>query len=529
MKKYILLLSSLFILHAQSIHAQTCTFSDNGTSTTYTLGNNDVLCITSGQFTGSILSLPSNAEIIVFEGATFNPSSLINASGLISNHGTVLFNTTNSLSDGFSIVNDSASLTEINAPQSFGGSFNITNDKAADILINVPLTLQAGSNFSNEGIVRANASFNADASTTFSNDGVMFIYGDATIGGIAYNGGIMRIYGLTNMTNTATFINKCTFLTENTLTNNSSKFENYGYIQVFTNGPQNNRIINNAEMYNDEDAIVQTTIFDNNSNVIGGGQFIALGETHNNGSFGFDGGGLNFYDATPTNSQVFDDQSMLPHVTVSRLQVGTFDTNYISSNCNKIAFPIAPNISLPVILNDFNAINKNCKPTLEWSTSQEINSSYFDIERKSTKDNGFTKVGRVNAQINSSTTSNYTFEDQAVENGLYQYRLKMVDLDGNTSYSRVASVTMFCGSETEVNLYPNPATSMLNITLQTNEEDNYQFSIINMMGQNLLTLTQQFNNGQNTVQVPVEHLMRGQYIVKITNNLTSKTIKFTKN
>ena len=104
----------------------------------------------------------------------------------------------------------------------------------------------------------------------------------------------------------------------------------------------------------------------------------------------------------------------------------------------------------------------------------------------------------------------------------------MVDLDGNTSYSRVASVTMFCGSETEVNLYPNPATSMLNITLQTNEEDNYQFSIINMMGQNLLTLTQQFNNGQNTVQVPVEHLMRGQYIVKITNNLTSKTIKFTK-
>jgi hypothetical protein len=137
---------------------------------------------------GSISPLPSNAEIIVFEGAIFNPSSLINASGLITNHGTVLFNSTNSLSDGFSILNDSASLTEINASQSFGGSFNITNDKAGDILINVLLTLQVGSNFSNEGIVHANASFNADASTTFSNDGVMFIYGDATIGGIAYNG-----------------------------------------------------------------------------------------------------------------------------------------------------------------------------------------------------------------------------------------------------------------------------------------------------------------------------------------------------
>ncbi len=249
-----------------------------------------------------------------------------------------------------------------------------------------------------------------------------------------------------------------------------------------------------------------------------------MGETHNNGSFGFDGGGINFYDATPTNSQVFDDQSMLPHVTVSRLQVGTFDTNYISSNCNKITFPIAPNISLPVILNEFNALNKNCTPTLEWSTSQEVNSAYFDIERKFTKDNGFTKVGRVDAQINSSTTSNYTFEDQSVENGLYQYRLKMVDLDGNTSYSRVASVTMFCGNEAEVNLYLNPASSMLNITLQTNEEDIYQFSIINMMGQNILTLNKQFNNGQNTVEMSTEHLMQGQYIMKISNNLTSKTI-----
>jgi hypothetical protein len=530
MKNFTLTLLTI-LFAAQSFGQQACTYSDLGTNATYTLADNEVLCITAGTFTGVIQSLPNNASIQIAQGATFNPSAIFNASGLIKNSGTVLFNSTNSLADGFSIVNDSAALVEINVAQSLGGAFNLTNDRDGDVLINTSLTLQNGSNFSNEGIVRCNASFSADNSTVFGNDGVMFVYGNFSVSGIAYNGGIMKVFGYSTMDNSSTFINKCTFLSENTITNNSSKFENYGYIQVFSSDSTNasNRLVNNKEFYNDENAIVQTTMFDNNANVIGGGTFIALGETQNNGSFGYDGGGINFYDASPTGNQFFDEQSIQPHVSVSRLSVGSFDTNYISTNCNKMAFPLSPNATLPVILNSINAVNRECTPVIEWSTSQEINSNYFEIERKAEQENGFKKVGTVQSQVNSSIATNYTFNDEHLENGKYQYRLKMIDLDGQFSYSRVVSLNMFCGSETSVNLYPNPSNSSINITMNTNDNDTYNVIIVDMMGRRLYQSVFDFNSGMNTIQLPVHYLANGQYSVMITNSIKSETIKFTKN
>jgi hypothetical protein len=57
-----------------------------------------------------------------------------------------------------------------------------------------------------------------------------------------------------------------------------------------------------------------------------------------------------------------------------------------------MAFPLSPNATLPVILNSINAVNRECTPVIEWSTSQEINSNYFEIERKAEQENGFKKV-----------------------------------------------------------------------------------------------------------------------------------------
>lgn len=532
MKNLLLLISIFTLQHVAALAQSNCTYTDNGTSTTYSLNQGEVLCINAGTFTGVINALPSDAEIRIAAGATFNPTAMFNAAGLLTNNGTITLNTTNSLQDGFSIVNDSAALVEINASQSLLGSIHITNDKNGDILILPAMSFTNGSTISNEGVIRCNNNFSADYSTIFSNDGIFFVYGDLNIGGTSYNGGILKVYGFSTLANTSTFINKCTYLSENTLTNNSAKFENYGYIQVFATDSSNttNRLVNNTELYNDENGIIQTTMFDNNSNVIGGGQFIALGETSNNGSFGFDGGGINFYDATPTNTQVFDDQSMSPHVSVSRLQVGAFDTTYISSNCNKMAFPLtAINTTLPVLLKDFTVINKECTPVIEWSTSQEINSNYFELERKAEKETGFTRVATINAHINSNVQNNYSFTDQHLENGKYQYRLKMVDIDGQFSYSRVTSINMFCGDESNINLYPNPANNIVNITMKTNDDDTYRIMISDIMGRVVYTSSNDFTSGMNTLQLPISHIPSGQYITLITNSIKTETIKFTKN
>ena len=390
------------------------------------------------------------------------------------------------------------------------------------------MSLPAGSTFSNDGIALFQSSFSIGATSTLSNDGVMTVNSNFTTSGIMYNSGILKVYGQTNLEADARVINKCTFLSKESLTNNSTKFENYGYIQVF-GIESTNAFVNNQEFFNDAKGVLEIVNFQNNAVVTGGGKFHVTGTTTNNGSFGFDGGSILFYDATATGNQLFDNQTIAPHISVYREEIGANDTTYISANCNKIAFPIAPNAPLPVVLDQFTASNKDCTPTLEWSTLQEMNSSYFEVERKSSTENQFTTIGKVDAQINSSLKTNYSFSDQKLENGLYHYRLKMVDLDGNFSYSRVTSLNMFCGNTSEINVYPNPSQGELNITLNTNYDDIYQVAVVDMMGRYHVQGTYDFTNGLNTIKLNLTSLPTGNYNVVITNNITTQRVKLTKN
>src|SRR6202035_5154257 len=66
------------------------------------------------------------------------------------------------------------------------------------------------------------------------------------------------------------------------------------------------------------------------------------------------------------------------------------------------------NIPLPLLLESFTATRVDTKGLLQWTTSQEVNSDKFIIE-KSTDANHYNAIGTVKAQGNSSTTSNYQF------------------------------------------------------------------------------------------------------------------------
>lgn len=105
---------------------------------------------------------------------------------------------------------------------------------------------------------------------------------------------------------------------------------------------------------------------------------------------------------------------------------------------------------------------------LTWTTSSELNSSYFAIERSA---NGklFTEIGRVKAGEASATLRNYKFEDHT--KGLYDvsyYRLRMEDLDGSFAYSRLVSVGF--DDVKDIVLYPNPCSEQLFIQMDGSAE-----------------------------------------------------------
>ena len=116
---------------------------------------------------------------------------------------------------------------------------------------------------------------------------------------------------------------------------------------------------------------------------------------------------------------------------------------------------------LPISLLDFTATKQVKVVDLNWQTSNEQNSSYFDVEFS--KDGSeFKSIGKVNAAGNSSTTKNYTLVHQSPVNGVNYYRLKLVDVDGTFKYSKVLTVK-FTGTKS-FKIMPNPTADRVYIT-----------------------------------------------------------------
>jgi hypothetical protein len=124
---------------------------------------------------------------------------------------------------------------------------------------------------------------------------------------------------------------------------------------------------------------------------------------------------------------------------------------------------------LPVTLAYFDVQKTEDAALLEWRTDGEINSAHFDVQR-SNDIRDWRSLGTVRAAFESSTTHNYTFTDSIPEPGLNYYRLKIVDVDGSFTFSRVRSMNFAEFSWAEV--YPNPVDDQLRIAIRNSKVNN---------------------------------------------------------
>jgi len=89
------------------------------------------------------------------------------------------------------------------------------------------------------------------------------------------------------------------------------------------------------------------------------------------------------------------------------------------------------------VLNYYEGSTEYSEVKLNWQSASESNFSHYIIERYTSS--GYMKIGQVNSQGdyngNSYSILNYQFIDKYPIAGSNQYRLKMVDLDGNYKYS----------------------------------------------------------------------------------------------
>ena len=79
----------------------------------------------------------------------------------------------------------------------------------------------------------------------------------------------------------------------------------------------------------------------------------------------------------------------------------------------------------------------------------------------------------------------------------------------------------------EVNLYPNPVTNVLNISISTDVLTNSNIEIFDVSGKKIATINEGLNNAQK-IEYSTQNLAKGIYYVKVTMNNTTVVKKFVK-
>lgn len=101
------------------------------------------------------------------------------------------------------------------------------------------------------------------------------------------------------------------------------------------------------------------------------------------------------------------------------------------------------------------------KTIIEWTTMQEKNVTYFDVQ-KSTDGNNYTTVIANIPATNTLSEQKYRKEDVYTTDRIY-YRIKQTDIDGKFSFSPIASIAAKSNDD-QLLLYPNPVTSHFIVT-----------------------------------------------------------------
>jgi hypothetical protein len=136
--------------------------------------------------------------------------------------------------------------------------------------------------------------------------------------------------------------------------------------------------------------------------------------------------------------------------------------SFTTPNANADAFimKLTAPATLPLHLVGFHVWLENEKAQLKWITNNEDGVSHFEIER-SPDGSKFTAVGRVGANNNTSRNE-YLYTDPGFSGNRAYYRVKIVDIDGDYSYSKVG-ILRFEIEQQRVRLYPTPAKATLTI------------------------------------------------------------------
>lgn len=224
------------------------------------------------------------------------------------------------------------------------------------------------------------------------------------------------------------------------------------------------------------------------------------------------------------------------------LQIGSFDPpNLRWDNPNTAVVnpqnetAISTNVGsynglLPVELTSFISVISGNNVVLNWTTSTETNNSGFDIERKKS-DGSWSKIGFISGNGNSNEIRNYSYKDNSIQTGNYNYRLKQIDFNGNFEYFELQN-NVEIGIPNKYELaqnYPNPFNPSTKINFNLPVDSRVSLKVFDMSGKTVsVILNNEFRNANYyTVDFNAAGLSSGVYFYVMSTEKFTQTKKMT--
>ncbi len=182
---------------------------------------------------------------------------------------------------------------------------------------------------------------------------------------------------------------------------------------------------------------------------------------------------------------------------------------------------------LPIELISFDAVQLNSNVLVSWTTLSETMNDYFTLERSTDRET-FNAITQISGAGTSTIENHYQFVDKYVSSGVYYYRLKQTDNNGEYTYSNEVSVDVFNQFVSTLTVYPNPCVnSNINISYFDRENLPIEIKIIDILGKILFIKEYQLIDGYLLTNLENEcNLMPGTYYMILSNKQKIQQVQF---
>ncbi|MGN6401231.1 MAG: G8 domain-containing protein [Flavisolibacter sp.] len=163
---------------------------------------------------------------------------------------------------------------------------------------------------------------------------------------------------------------------------------------------------------------------------------------------------------------------------------------------------------LPVKYLGFSVAQQNNDVLIQWSTSEEVNASQYEVERSFDASN-WSRIATIAAKGNSTNVNNYTCTDRNVASKVIYYRIKQTDFNGKAAYTVIRSIK----AETTADIKVASVQSKLVLQFPQQIKNSVTVRLVSLSGQ----VVSEQKIAQPIGQVVLNTNVKGNYVVSVTN------------